>query len=178
VDNIALLKSNMDSGRLDSNRSVNTSSSSNSSKVGSNINSVSKSGQKRRAKIVISREETADGVPTPNNLEKLISLPNFGTLESIEQLFELNKRIGRGAFGVVWKARNKQTHSIVALKVLQVEEESAVNSLIKEITIMREIKHRNIVNYFGCYHVAPTHEILIEMELCELGSLMHFMKKK
>ena len=71
--------------------------------------------------------------------------PNFG--ENSLSLYEKFERIGKGTFGVVYKARNKETKEIVALKkiMLEVENEGVPSTAIREISLLREIDHENII---------------------------------
>ena len=52
-----------------------------------------------------------------------------------------------GTYGVVYKGRNKKTNQIVALKKIRLEseEEGVPSTAIREISILKELQHRNIV---------------------------------
>eukprot|EP00999_Lentomonas_sp_LEN2_P002888 NODE_752_length_1220_cov_100.943275_g712_i0.p1 GENE.NODE_752_length_1220_cov_100.943275_g712_i0~~NODE_752_length_1220_cov_100.943275_g712_i0.p1 ORF type:complete len:308 (-),score=77.00 NODE_752_length_1220_cov_100.943275_g712_i0:192-1115(-) len=56
-------------------------------------------------------------------------------------------KIGAGTYGVVYKAIDKQTNRTVALKKirLETEEEGIPSTAIREISILRELQHRNVV---------------------------------
>ena len=68
--------------------------------------------------------------------------------------FEKVEKIGEGTYGVVYKARNRLTDEIVALKRIRLEqeEEGVPSTAIREISLLKELKHENIVRYvsFGC----------------------------
>lgn len=49
--------------------------------------------------------------------------------EDPRTIFELGEKLGKGAFGAVFKARNKQTSQTVAIKFISVEEDNAVNEV-------------------------------------------------
>jgi len=67
-------------------------------------------------------------------------------------VFELLETLGRGSYGSVYKARNRQSSEIVAVKVISLDEgEESVDPIRKEIFFLRECRHPNIVNYFNTY---------------------------
>jgi serine/threonine protein kinase len=70
---------------------------------------------------------------------------NFG--ESAPERYEKLEKIGTGTYGVVYKARDKNKTEIVALKkiLLDVEPEGIPSTAIREICILRELLHPNIV---------------------------------
>jgi serine/threonine protein kinase len=67
--------------------------------------------------------------------------------------FEKLEKLGSGTYGVVYKARgihfysDKNTNDIVALKKikLQNEEEGIPSTAIREISLLKELNHPNIV---------------------------------
>nr|CAB3229339.1 cyclin-dependent kinase 1-like [Phallusia mammillata] len=58
------------------------------------------------------------------------------------------EKIGEGTYGVVYKGRNKKTNQIVALKKIRLEseEEGVPSTAIREISILKELQHPNIVS--------------------------------
>lgn len=63
------------------------------------------------------------------------------------QKIEKNSAVGEGTYGVVYKAKDKQTDSFVALKRirLEVEDEGIPSTTLREISVLRQLKHPNIV---------------------------------
>lgn len=61
--------------------------------------------------------------------------------------FEKLEKVGEGTYGVVYKARNRTTNNIVALKRIRLEqeEEGVPSTAIREISLLKELKHDNIV---------------------------------
>lgn len=57
------------------------------------------------------------------------------------------EKIGEGTYGVVYKARNRLTGEHVALKKirLEAEDEGIPSTAIREISILKELQHPNIV---------------------------------
>ena len=66
--------------------------------------------------------------------------------------YEKIEKIGEGTYGVVYKSKHKVTGDIVALKKIRLEQEDegVPPTAIREISLLKELKHPNIV---GC--VAP-----------------------
>jgi len=62
-------------------------------------------------------------------------------------LYTKIEKIGEGTYGVVYKARNKITGQLVALKKIRLEnqEEGVPSTAIREISLLKELKHPNIV---------------------------------
>lgn len=58
------------------------------------------------------------------------------------------EKIGEGTYGVVYKGRNKKTNQYVALKKIRLEseEEGVPSTAIREISILKELQHPNIVS--------------------------------
>ena len=57
------------------------------------------------------------------------------------------EKIGEGTYGVVYKAKNRLTADLVALKKirLEAEDEGIPSTAIREISILKELQHPNIV---------------------------------
>uniref|UniRef100_A0A8D0EEV9 cyclin-dependent kinase n=1 Tax=Salvator merianae TaxID=96440 RepID=A0A8D0EEV9_SALMN len=64
------------------------------------------------------------------------------------------EKIGEGTYGVVYKARNKQTGQLVALKKIRLdsETEGVPSTAIREISLLKELKHPNIVRLLDVVH--------------------------
>ncbi|KAJ9455526.1 Cell division protein kinase 2-like protein CRK1 [Diplonema papillatum] len=63
-------------------------------------------------------------------------------------------KIGEGTYGVVYKAKDKQTGDLVALKRMRLEQEDEgiPCSALREILLLKELKHENIVKLFDVAH--------------------------
>ncbi|RNA09519.1 Serine threonine- kinase 4 [Brachionus plicatilis] len=90
----------------------------------------------------------------------------------IEEVFELECRIGKGSYGSVFKALHKQRNQHVALKQIPIE--SDLFEIIKEISIMQQCDSDNIVKYYGSFFKESY--LWICMEYCPAGSVSDIMK--
>ena len=65
----------------------------------------------------------------------------------MSNLYQKLEKIGEGTYGVVYKARDRNTGDIVALKKIRLEseEEGVPSTAIREISILKELQHENIV---------------------------------
>ncbi|XP_036121402.1 cyclin-dependent kinase 1 isoform X6 [Molossus molossus] len=58
------------------------------------------------------------------------------------------EKIGEGTYGVVYKGRHKTTGQVVAMKKIRLEseEEGVPSTAIREISLLKELRHPNIVS--------------------------------
>jgi len=70
------------------------------------------------------------------------------------QKYEKLEKIGEGTYGTVFKAKNRETHEIVALKRVRLDDddEGVPSSALREICLLKELKHKNIVRLYDVLH--------------------------
>jgi len=67
-------------------------------------------------------------------------------MPKVEDFLKIEK-IGEGTYGVVFKGKNKRTNEIVAMKKIRLEseEEGVPSTAIREVSLLKELQHPNIV---------------------------------
>ncbi|KAF1808302.1 Pkinase-domain-containing protein [Eremomyces bilateralis CBS 781.70] len=67
--------------------------------------------------------------------------------------FQQLEKLGEGTYATVFKGRNRQTGEYVALKEIHLDsEEGTPSTAIREISLMKELKHKNIVSLHDVIH--------------------------
>jgi serine/threonine protein kinase len=69
-------------------------------------------------------------------------------------LYIKEEKLGEGTYGVVYKCKNKETGNYVALKKVRLEneDEGIPSTSIREISILKQMHHPNIVNLIDLIH--------------------------
>lgn len=90
-------------------------------------------------------------------------------------LFDVEECVGRGNFGDVYRAVEKKTNKVVAVKVVNLEEtDDDIDVLVQEISFLSQLKSKYITNYFETY-LKDTNMWII-MEYCGGGSCADLLK--
>ena len=73
---------------------------------------------------------------------------------SKEPKYIRTSKIGEGTYGVVYRAKDQKGQEIYALKKirLQAEEEGIPSTAIREISLLKELNHKNIVKLYEVLH--------------------------
>lgn len=85
----------------------------------------------------------------------------------------IEKRIGNGAFGVVYKVRDQGNEQTYALKDIPCENPSAIRKAIREVETLCKVNHSNVVKIVGAdeYNYRGYRHVLILTEFCSGGNL-------
>jgi len=81
----------------------------------------------------------------------------------MEKYVKIDK-LGEGTYGIVYKAKNRETGQIVALKRIRLEseDEGVPCTAIREISLLKELKHPNIVGLFDVIHTEKKLTLVFE----------------
>ncbi|WBW74110.1 PAK-related GC kinase Sid1 [Schizosaccharomyces osmophilus] len=93
------------------------------------------------------------------------------------QSYLLKEKIGSGSFGIVWRAIEKSSGAILAVK--QIDLEASVDDITEieqEVLMLSNCSHPNVINYYGCF--VQGHVLWILMEHMDGGSVSGLLKKQ
>lgn len=97
------------------------------------------------------------------------------------------EKIGEGTYGVVYKAKDRVTGEIIALKKirLEAEDEGIPSTAIREISLLKELQHPNIVRLYDVVHTERKLTLVFEfldqdlkkyLDVCDGGLSMPILK--
>ncbi|KAJ7075116.1 kinase-like domain-containing protein [Mycena belliarum] len=76
------------------------------------------------------------------------------------------EKLGEGTYATVFKGRSKTTNEIVALKEIHLDaEEGTPSTAIREISLLKELKHINILRLHDVIHTET--KLILVFEFCE-----------
>ncbi|XP_072343945.1 cyclin-dependent kinase 17-like isoform X1 [Scyliorhinus torazame] len=83
----------------------------------------------------------------------------FGKLETYVKL----DKLGEGTYATVYRGRSKLTDNLVALKEIRLEhEEGAPCTAIREVSLLKDLKHANIVTLHDIIHTEKSLTLVFE----------------
>lgn len=101
--------------------------------------------------------------------------------------YQKMEKIGEGTYGVVYKAKDRVTGEIIALKKirLEAEDEGIPSTAIREISLLKELQHPNIVRLYDVVHTERKLTLVFEfldqdlkkyLDVCDSGLGLPIMK--
>eukprot|EP00571_Detonula_confervacea_P009387 CAMPEP_0172327572 /NCGR_PEP_ID=MMETSP1058-20130122/59903_1 /TAXON_ID=83371 /ORGANISM="Detonula confervacea, Strain CCMP 353" /LENGTH=320 /DNA_ID=CAMNT_0013044653 /DNA_START=121 /DNA_END=1083 /DNA_ORIENTATION=- len=101
--------------------------------------------------------------------------------------YQKMEKIGEGTYGVVYKAKDRVSGEIIALKKirLEAEDEGIPSTAIREISLLKELQHPNIVRLYDVVHTEKKLTLVFEfldqdlkkyLDVCETGLELPIMK--
>jgi len=111
---------------------------------------------------------------TPLPDKKKLKLEELVSTEDPTLRFVNEEKIGEGAAGQVFKATDRKTSHVVAIKKMKLDDESS-KLLASEIHMMKSSNHPNIVSYIESYIVG--NELWVVMEFLSNGMLTEWLEQ-
>jgi len=101
--------------------------------------------------------------------------------------YQKMEKIGEGTYGVVYKAKDRVSGEIIALKKirLEAEDEGIPSTAIREISLLKELQHPNIVRLFDVVHTERKLTLVFEfldqdlkkyLDVCDSGLGLPILK--
>jgi serine/threonine-protein kinase ULK2 len=89
------------------------------------------------------------------------------------------KKIGKGAFSVIYKGTHKTTGKVYAIKEISYENLSKIKNTIKrEFTVMKKLDHPNIIKLHEVFFDSENKNVYLVLDYYEKGDLFNFLKGK
>ncbi|XP_076801620.1 uncharacterized protein LOC143446051 [Clavelina lepadiformis] len=101
---------------------------------------------------------------------------NVGSVGDFQ--YSMSDLLGHGAYGLVYKGHHKRKkEQIVAIKCIDKKKVGRAQTLLdKEIKILKELQHRNIVQLYECKETAKT--VFLVLEYCNGGDFADYLQSK
>ncbi len=104
--------------------------------------------------------------------------------EDAEKMYERIEVLGKGSFGLVWmgrrltKAVNEEDEEFVALKNIEIKEEKGKVYAQREISILSELRHPNVIRLIRAFPVYKNMARLVALQLARGPNLQRVVGKR
>jgi len=118
------------------------------------------------------------GAESPGLHPTLITGVGDVALREINARYEVLREIGRGGMGIVYRARDRETGALVALKVLRPEvaaEPRVVERFKQELLLARRVTHKNVCRTYELLRFGDS--VVITMEYVDGESLRQVLDR-
>jgi serine/threonine protein kinase len=110
------------------------------------------------------------GQPSPERLQAVLATQSN---LPVTQIFKLLERVGKGAYGSVYKSVHVTTGSVVAMKIVDLDQpDDDIDDIQKEVALLSDLhanERSNITSYYGCWLDGP--RVWIAMDFAQGGSI-------
>nr|XP_019608069.1 PREDICTED: inhibitor of nuclear factor kappa-B kinase subunit epsilon isoform X2 [Rhinolophus sinicus] len=96
---------------------------------------------------------------------------------TVNYLWHTDDLLGQGATASVYKARNKKSGELVAVKVFNTASYLRPREVqVREFEVLRKLNHQNIVKLFAVEETGTSRQKVLVMEYCSSGSLLSVLE--
>ncbi|KAG8518102.1 Inhibitor of nuclear factor kappa-B kinase subunit epsilon [Galemys pyrenaicus] len=96
---------------------------------------------------------------------------------TVNYLWHTDDLLGQGATASVYKARNKKSGELVAVKVFNAASYLRPREVqVREFEVLRKLNHQNIVKLFAVEETGGGRQKVLVMEYCSSGSLLSVLE--
>jgi serine/threonine protein kinase len=74
------------------------------------------------------------------------------SLQNTKPKYKIMEELGRGKFGVVYRAQHKLTNRIVAIKVVKLRKKAIAEAVVKEVAVLQKLQHKNIIRLIETFY--------------------------
>lgn len=99
-----------------------------------------------------------------------------GENQSPSVQYQLKQVVGKGSYGVVYRAVNKKSKQTVAIKEINYDNDEELKEIMIEIDLLKNLNHINIVKYHG--FIQKQANLYIILEYASHGSLKSLFAKR
>lgn len=93
--------------------------------------------------------------------------------------YKIDKLLGEGGFGKVWRGTHKKTKEVVAIKTIDISESyksaDLIQQIYKEAKILKQLSHRNIIKLYQAFEIRK--DLHLIMEYAGGGELSDMVKE-
>uniref|UniRef100_A0A182MGF1 non-specific serine/threonine protein kinase n=1 Tax=Anopheles culicifacies TaxID=139723 RepID=A0A182MGF1_9DIPT len=100
-----------------------------------------------------------------------IELKKICNLDDPLQRYEKTVEVGKGASGVVFIALDRNTGAKVAIKTIDMKNQSSKESILNEINVLMDFNHKNLVNFLEAYYLEDVDQLWVILEYMDGGPL-------
>ncbi|XP_043340699.1 inhibitor of nuclear factor kappa-B kinase subunit epsilon isoform X5 [Cervus canadensis] len=96
---------------------------------------------------------------------------------TVNYLWHTDDLLGQGATASVYKARNKKSGELVAVKVFNTASYLRPREVqVREFEVLRKLNHQNIIKLFAVEETGAGRQKVLVMEYCSSGSLLSVLE--
>lgn len=89
--------------------------------------------------------------------------------KNVLRKYDILARIGKGAYGIVWRAKDKKTNQVVAIKKIfdAFQNSTDAQRTYREVMFLRRMDHENIVTLLNCFRAENDIDFYLVFEFME-----------